>query len=280
LLWVYSACDRLKFLVTADWHMLDQVGANPPNIRTKEGNLISQSNLQKLTFEGAQKICKDIGKTDGAIIDGDLAAGKDPKQYGIPLSDADTDNQVEAAYQFYKETIYKYCNPDYAFITMGTPYHVLVGIGGNLDYQIALRISELTPVLFGYPNLNVYLGSDKLLWNIQHRMAVTKDPMGPLVRTFETYARLEMESLAGSMENIPTVICRAHIHKPQLPAPIAGGKRWFLCAPPLKHLGIYEGLLPYPTKASIGLMEVIQEKGSLQGKFYPIEIRKKEIEKI
>jgi len=233
--WILHKTKPVRILITGDWHALDKYGINPPCTVSKEGTPVSQSEIQKKVFNETQEICKKIGHVDIVFLMGDLAEGKQVKVFGTPLNDADTDIQVDAAFRFYEETIYKYCTPEYALVVMGTPYHVTVGIGGNLDYQIAERISRLTKTIFGYPNLTFYLGKDKVQWNLQHRMSIARfNRMTPLEKTIRQWATIEINSLLGDFENIPDVIVRAHRHEAQIPIGIGEGRRWAIVSPPLK----------------------------------------------
>jgi len=281
-LWIASTQETPKLLGTGDWHTLDKWGVCPKDFKTKEGTPLTQHPVQKIVYDETIEICKKIGHVDVAFLMGDMAEGKQVSAYGVPLMDADTDNQVNAAFKFYEDTIYKYCTPTIVLAIMGTPYHRSVGIGGDLDYQIALRISTLSNVVFGQPNLNFLLGKDKVRWNLQHRISIARvNRMMPFEKTYRQHARLESESWTGDFSRIPDMFVRAHRHDPQIPFGIGEGRRWAMATPPLKVVDEFADLLPYPVKCTAGLMTVKQiELGDFQGKYYPIKVESDEVEVI
>ncbi len=278
--WIGSTQESVKLLTTGDWHALDKWGICPPHFATKEGTPISQHRVQKKVYKQTVETCKKIGHVDVAILMGDMAEGKQVKAFGVPLMDADTDNQVEAAFQFYESTVHEHCTPDIVLIIMGTPYHRAVGIGGCLDYQVALRISTLDNVIFGQPNLTFLLGKDKVRWNLRHRISITRvNRMMPFEKTYRIWARLESESWTGDFKKIPDMAVRAHRHDPQVPFGIGEGRRWAMAIPPLKVIDEYADLLPYPVKCSPGLMTVIQYGvGDFRGKYYPFKVESDAVE--
>jgi len=272
--WVKPEVKELKVLVTGDWHALDKYGVNPPNIHSMEGTPISQSDLQKKVFKETKKICEEIGHVDIAILMGDMAEGKQVKSQGVPLNDANTDTQVEAAFKFYEETIHKYNTPDVVVAVMGTPYHSSVGIGGNLDYQIALRIGTITNVIYGYPNLTMYVGADKVKWSLRHKISIAKvNRMMPLEQIVRLQARDEAESFDGDLNNLPDISIFAHRHEPQIPVPIGQGRRWAAVSPPLKAADIYAETMQTPVKNTVGLMTITQYGlGDFRGSFKQINV--------
>ena len=281
--WIASKQESVKLLTTGDWHSLDKWGVCPPNFKTKEGTPLTQHPVQKKVFKESVKHCKEIGHVDVAILMGDMAEGKQAKSFGVPLMDADTDNQVNAAFEFYEQTVHKYCTPTIVLSIMGTPYHRAVGIGGDLDYQVSLRISTIDDVIFGQPNLNFLLGKDKVRWNLQHTMSIARiNRLMPFEKTFRLYARLESESWIGEFDRIPDIIVRAHRHDPQLPFGIGQGRRWAMTTPPLKVIDEYADIMAYPVgPCSAGLMTVMQNGvGDFNGKYYPIEVETDKIEVI
>lgn len=281
--WIAPKQETIKLLTTGDWHTLDKWGICPPNFKTKEGTPLTQHPVQEIVYNECVEICKNIGHVNIAILMGDMAEGKQAKSFGVPLMDADTDNQVNAAFQFYEETIHKYCTPDIVLAVMGTPYHRAVGIGGDLDYQVALRISNIDDVIFGQPNLNFLLGKDKVRWNLQHRISIARvNRMVPFEKTFRLYARQEAESWMGSFDRIPDIIVRAHRHDPQLPFGIGQGRRWAMTTPPLKVVDEYASIMAYPVgPCSVGLMTVTQHGlGDFKGKYYPIKVESDKVEVI
>lgn len=278
--WIAHDTKPVDILVTGDWHALDKFGINPPHTASKEGTPVAQSKLQKKVFKETREICKGIGHVDVVLLMGDLAEGKQMKAFGIPLNDADTDVQVDSAFRFYEETVFKYCTPDYVIVVMGTPYHVTMGIGGNLDYQIAEKISRISKTIFGYPSLTFFLGRDKVRWHAQHRMSFARvNRMMPLEKTVRQWATMEANSLTGNEQNIPDVIVRAHRHEAQIPIGIGEGRRWAMVSPPLKAVDVYADLMPYPVRSSVALMKVTQmERNFYPGKLYPIDTENKKVE--
>lgn len=280
--WIKTQQETVKLLTTGDWHSLDKWGVCPPSFSTKEGTPLKQHKVQKKVFNESVNICKKIGHVDVAILMGDLAEGKQTKAFGVPLMDADTDNQVEAAFQFYEETIHEHCTPDLVLSIMGTPYHRAVGIGGDLDYQVSVRIAQIDNVIFGQPNLNFLLGKDRVRWNLQHRISIARiNRMMPFEKTYRLWARLESESWTGDFKKIPDMAVRAHRHDPQLPYGIGEGRRWAMAVPPLKVVDEYADILLYPVKCSAGWMTVEQfGVGDFRGKYYPIKVETDSVEVI
>jgi len=281
--WIQSTKEAVKLLTTGDWHALDKWGICPPAFSTKEGTPLHPSKVQKKIYRETVKLCKKIGHVDVAILMGDMAEGKQSKAFGVPLMDADTDNQVEAAFQFYEATVHEHCTPDIVLAIMGTPYHRSVGIGGDLDYQVASKIAQLDNVIFGQPNLSFLLGKDKVRWNLQHRVSIARvNRMMPLEKTYRFYNNLELMSWTGNPKRVPDMVVRAHRHDPQVPFPLGQGRRWAMVTPPLKVVDEYASVMAYPVgPTSAGLMTVKQYGlGDFAGKYYPIKVETDSVEVI
>lgn len=271
--WFYSDLDVVGGLISGDWHISDKYAATPKSPVTKEGVGIKPTKIQNYIREELVKILKNIGHVKLLILPGDLTEGVQKNIGGGQVIDTDADNQVEWTFQFYEETFYKYCNPEHVLIIIGTPYHVMVGIGGNLDYQVASKISRISDVTFGYPNLQFYLGSDKKLWDIRHRISIaTVNQNMPLEKTFRYFYRLQAEN-----DNlVPDVIGRAHNHGlVREPFNVSGGKhpRYAWVGPCLKANDIYGQQLRYPGDAKVGVMTFTQN-GGVSGRYHAVDINR------
>lgn len=277
--WFFSERDEVNGVVSGCWHVGDKYGSLPKNPITKEGTGVVGSRVQKRLYTELVESLKKIGQTELLILMGDLVEGKQLKVAGVPLNDSDTDTQVEWAYQLYEETFYKYCNPEKVIVVMGTPYHVLVGVGGNLDYQVADKISRISDVTFGYPALRFYLGSKKLLWDVRHRISIASvNLLMPLEKTFRAYYRI----LAEEDSPIPDVICRGHNHSIVFePTNVSSGKnrRYALVSPCMKASDVYGETLPYPSTPKTGVM-TIKQTDRLWGEYHPFNIDLVKVKKV
>ena len=277
--WFYSDTEKVTGIITSDWHIADKYAPLPDQACTKEGQTIKPSKFQRKVKKELIERLKEIGKVDVLIINGDAAEGKQLKSFGVPINDADTDTQGEWAFQFYEETFYKYCNPDKVIMTMGTPYHVMVGIGGNLDYQIADKINRISDVTFGYPVIQFYLGKGKMLWDVRHRVSIaTVNRLMPLEKTYRMFYR---ECIENGFD-VPDVVGRAHNHGVVFaPTNVSMGKRkmygWH--SPCLKGSDVYGETLSYPSSPKLGVLTFNQDERKLSGDYYPLSVDGRRIEK-
>lgn len=271
--WFYPDLDNVDGIISGDWHISDKYAAVPKNPATKEGVGIKPAKIQKYIREELKKILKEIGHVKLLILPGDLTEGVQKNIGGGQVIDTDADNQVEWTFQFYEETFYEYCNPEHVLITMGTPYHVMVGIGGNLDYQVASKISRISDVTFGYPNLQFYLGAEKKLWDVRHRISIARVNQNmPLEKTFRYFYRMQAEN--GN--RVPDVIGRAHNHSlVREPFNVSGGSvpRYAWVSPCLKSNDIYGQQLRYPGDTMVGVISFSQG-GGVTGRYHAIDINK------
>jgi len=274
--YLFKNMDEIDTLPTGDWHCGDKDGMNPPLSTSLDGTSLPQNKIQKRMYDGLVENLSKIGYIDLLILMGYLAEWKQLKAMGIPLNDSNTDTQVNMAFNLYKETFYEYCKPRKVLAVMGTPYHVMVGIGGNLDYQIADKISRISDVIFGYPNIQFYLGRTKMLWDIQHRISIARvNRTMPIEKTFRQYYRQVMEDGTGE---VPNVIGRAHRHVLQEPMNLGKGvPRWGFVSPALKAQDVYTAQLPYPTEPTVGVMKITQKKNNLISDYYPININRRKV---
>jgi hypothetical protein len=266
--WFFFDQETMSILVTGDWHVGDKYGILPKNPVTKEGSGIRPSNTQKRIYSDLVKTLKTIGHVDLLLIMGDTCEGKQLSSFGVPLNDADTDNQVNWAAELYQETFYDINSPDKVISVMGTPYHVMVGIGGNLDYQVAQKISTMSETYFGYPNAQFYLGKGKLLWDLQHRVSIASvNRLMPFEKTIRTYA----VNVANDGGEVPDVIGRGHNHSICYDAiNVSDGAipRIAFNNACLKADDIYGLGLPYPTTAKVGVTTMRQEGRIVTGRKY------------
>jgi len=281
--WIIRDKKEVDMIGTGDWHSLDRFGVNVPNMKAKDGTPLPMNDLQEKVYNKSQEICEEIGKVDVALLMGDLTEGT-RRTYDVPISTSDTDMQVEAAYRFYKDTIYKYCKPDWTIVVMGSKPHILVGMGSNLDYQTALRVSKSTDTIFGYANAQVYIGeeSERYLWEMKHNMSAGRGSrLRPLEQDFKDRVADEIFSLNGSLENVPDVTVHAHRHVPQIPLGIMEGRRWVLVTPPLKALDIYAQTRKATYKTSMGFMKIKQlKRWKIDGEYLPIIVDDRKIRKL
>ena len=277
--WFFGERDKVDGVVTSCGHVGDKYGVLPKNATTKEGGGATPNAVQKRLYSELVKTLKKIGTVPLLIIMGDTAEGKQLKVAGVPIQDSDTDTQGNWAAQLYEETFYEYCNPERVIMVMGTAYHVLVGIGGNLDFQVAEKISRISDVTFGYPNLRFLLGSQKRLWDVRHRISVASvNLLMPLEKSFRSYYRM----LAEDGTPIPDVICRSHNHGIVFePTNVSSGKnrRYALVSPCMKASDIYGETLPYPSSPKVGVM-TISQGDRLHGEYHPFDIDSVKVRKI
>jgi len=277
---LYSTEKNVTGICTGDWHIADKYAPQPDQACTKEGQTIKPSWVQKEIKKGLIKYLKQIGHVNVLIVNGDVTEGKQLKSFGVPVSDSDTDTQVEWARQFYEETFYKYNTPDYVLVTMGTPYHVSVGIGGNLDYQFADKISNMSNVIFGYPNLGFYLGKEKMLWDVRHRVSIAQvNKLMPMEKTFRMFYH---ECVENNTE-VPNVVGRSHNHSVAVePRNFSTGKNKFYGwhAPCLKASDIYGEQLSYPSSPQMGVLSFTQSGRVLGGEYHCIELPSRKTQKI
>lgn len=277
--WILSEHETINGLISGDWHITDKYAPLPNQACTKEGQTVLASPLQAKIKEELIKELKQIGKVHVLIIPGDILEGIQTKDHGIPVSDSDSDTQVNWAFQFYEETYYKYNNPDVVVIVMGTPYHVMTGIGGNLDYQVACKIDQITPVVFGYPNIQFKLGKTGLLWDVRHRVSIASvNRLMPIEKTFRMFYR----ECAEMGLTVPDVVGRAHNHSIALaPTNLSMGKikRYGWHSPTLKASDVYGEGMSYPSSPKLGFLSFTQGE-ELFGRYHALDIENVEEEKI
>jgi len=263
--WLLSDEETVNGVITGDWHIGDKYAPLPEQPATKEGGGIKPSKTQKKIKKELINQLKKCEPIDLLIMMGDCIEGKQLRSFGVPVSDADTDTQVNWAYQFYEETFYEYLKPKQVIVIMGTPYHVMVGIGGNLDYQFAEKISRLGETIFGYPNLQFYLGKEKLLWDLRHRISIARvNKLMPLEKTFRNF--FEMAATKG--QHIPKVIGRGHNHSisKTVTDMSTGIEPWYaFMSPTLKANDVYGQTLSYPDEPNLGFFTFKQDRDQLYG---------------
>lgn len=266
--WFFSEENTVDALVTADFHVGDKYGSLPRNPVTKEGSGVRPSPIQRRMYRELVKTLKEIGHKKLLLILGDTCEGKQLSSFGVPLNDADTDNQVNWAAEFYQETFYDITQPEIVIVVMGTPYHVMVGIGGNLDFQFAQKISQMSNVYFGYPNARFYLGKEKLLWDLRHRISIASvNRTMPLEKSF----RMTAVNLINDGQMVPDVMGTAHNHSICFEAlNVSDGSvpRIAFNAPCLKADDVYGQSLPYPSTAKVGVTTMRQEGRRVTGQKY------------
>jgi len=278
--WLYSTEENIDGILTGDWHIGDKYACLPNQACSKEGQTTEPSPVQKEIKRQLIDILKEIGPVKLLVINGDAIEGKQLKMFGIPISDSDTDTQVTWASQFYEETFLKYNKPEHVLVTMGTDYHVSTGIGGNLDYQFADKISRLSDVLFGYPNLRFYLGAGKMVWDVRHRVSIAHvNRLMPMEKTFRAFYR----DCAENETEIPDVVGRSHNHSLAVePRNFSVGRKKFYGwhAPCLKASDVYGEQMSYPSTPQLGVLSFTQGGRRLYGDYHDIDLTKKGIEKI
>jgi hypothetical protein len=270
--YLFPEHDEVNILVTADWHVGDKYGVLPQKPVTKEGIGINPTPIQRKIYKELVKTLKTIGHVDLLLVMGDICEGKQLKSFGVPLNDADTDNQVNWAAELYQETFWDLCTPEKVICIMGTDYHVAVGIGGNLDYQFSSKIKEMSDVIFGYPNAWFKLGKEELVWDLRHRVSIARvNRLMPFEKTIRTYAH----NVANDGGIIPDVIGRAHNHAICYPAVnVSDGRipRIAFNAPCLKADDVYGQTLQYPGTAKVGVSTMLQSGKRVTGDYHAFDL--------
>ena len=264
--------EDIKILVTGDWHVGDRHGILPRKPTDITGGGVNPSPAQRSMHRQLTKALKEIGHVDLLLIMGDSCEGKQLKSFGVPLNDSDTDNQVNWAAELYMETFFDYCSPEKVLSIMGTPYHVMVGIGGNLDYQFTAKIAGMSDVIFGYPNAVFKLGKNKLLWDLQHRVSIaTVNRLMPYEKIIRTYA----QNVANDGGVVPDVMGRAHNHGICYAAVnVSDGRipRIGFNAACLKGEDTYGATLPYPSTPKIGVTTMSQKGKIVTGEYHAFDL--------
>ena len=277
--YLFPDLDEITILVTGDWHVGDKHGILPKNPTTKDGGGINPSTFQKKMHKHLIKTLKKIGHVDLLLLMGDLCEGKQLKSFGVPLNDADTDNQVNWATELYQETFFDYSSPEKVVSIMGTPYHVMTGVGGNLDYQASGKISQMSDVIFGYPIANFRLGKGKVLWNLQHHVSIAQvNKLMPYEKIMRTYAT----NVTNDGGTIPDVIGRAHNHGICYPCvDVSDGRipRIAFNSACLKGTDTYGATLAYPSTPKVGVTTMEQTGKSVTGKkhLFDLTVKGKQI---
>ncbi len=265
---IFKDREDVSILVTGDWHVGDKHGVLPKKPTTKEGGGINPSPTQRSMHRQLTKTLKGVGHVDLLLIMGDTCEGKQLKSFGVPLNDSDTDNQVQWAAELYQETFFDLCSPEKVLSIMGTPYHVMTGVGGNLDYQFTSKIAQMSDVIFGYPTAVFKLGAEKLLWDIQHRVSIANvNRLMPYEKIIRTYA----QNVANDGGTVPDVIGRAHNHGICYPAVnVSDGRipRIAFNSACLKGEDTYGATLPYPSTAKVGVTTMTQRGRNVTGEYH------------
>ena len=278
--WFFSDQNEVTALVTGDWHVGDKYGILPRKPITKDGGGVRPSQTQSKIYRELIQTLKKIGHVDLLLIMGDTCEGKQLASFGVPLNDADTDNQVNWSGEFYQETFYDINSPDVVISIMGTAYHVMVGIGGNLDYQVSQKIAQMSDTYFGYPNARFNLGEEKLLWDLQHRVSIANvNRLMPFEKIIRTYA----VNAANNGGVVPDVIGRAHNHDLCYAAvDVSDGSipRIAFNSACLKADDIYGQNLSYPAMAKVGVTTMKQTGATVTGEKHLFSLYDNGVEKI
>jgi len=270
---LFGELDEIKILVAGDWHVGDKYGILPKKPVTKEGGVINPNSIQRKIYKQLVKTLEQIGHVDLLLLMGDICEGKQLKSFGVPLNDSDTDNQVNWAAELYQETFFDICSPERVVTIMGTDYHVAVGIGGNLDYQFASKISGMSDVLFGYPNAWFKLGKEKLLWDLRHRVSIARvNRLMPFEKTMRLYAH----NCINNGGEVPDVIGRAHNHEICFAAvDVSDGSipRMAFNSACLKADDIYGQTLSYPGMSKVGVTTMLQKGRAITGEKHLFDLQ-------
>lgn len=254
----------ISYAVLSDLHTGHVTGYLPPNMMSKSGNLIRQNQLQRKVHRETIRHLKEIGEVDILIILGDLCEGKQVKIAGVGLHDCDTDTMVKWAVH----SVLEWCSilkPKVIIITKGTDYHTTVGIGGDLDYQIASILGATFSVYYG---VELYLKLGELIWYLRHYYpTVSVNRMMPLEKMFRFKAR---DVAAGRCKVIPDVMGFGHVHV-SMPLTKIENRTYAFVAPALKGKDDYMRGKGYPYEADLGLVHMVQTgKYVDQYRFYRI----------
>ena len=129
----------------------------------------------------------------------------------------------------------------------------------------------MSDTYFGYPNAWFYLGEEKLLWDLQHRVSIARvNRLMPFEKIIRTYA----VNVTNDGGDVPDVIGRAHNHGICFPAiNVSDGKipRIAFNSACLKADDIYGQSLSYPGTPKIGVTTMLQSGREVTGKYHPID---------
>lgn len=190
-----------------DMHVGHEEGYLHPFAMTKKGVEVKQSQKQQLRHNQIISHLKEIGKVDVLILTGDLCEGKQIRMAGVGLNQTDTDTTVKWASQIILEWCY-ILKPKVILVAKGTDYHTSVGIGGDLDYQVASMLSASGYKVYYGVELLVKLG--QLIWYIRHYYpTVSVNRIMPLEKMFRFKSR---DFMAKRLKYFPDVMAFAHIH--------------------------------------------------------------------
>lgn len=239
---------NLKIVIAGDTHVGHQEGYLAPNMQTKKGVVVRQSKTQKERHSETIRHLQEIGEIDILILTGDLCEGKQVRMAGIGLNATDTDTMVK----WTSMTILDWCTilkPKYIVITKGTDYHTSVGIGGDLDYQVASMLSASGYKVYYGIEINVKLG--ELVWYLRHYYpTVSVNRTMPLEKMYRFKSR---DYTAERLKILPDVMLFAHIHLQLGPIKIEQ-RTYAMTAPALKGKDSYMKSKGYGWEPDIGIL--------------------------
>lgn len=255
--------DDVSYAVLSDSHIGHIKGYLPANAYTKKGQRVPQNPLQRKMHRETIRYLKEIGEVDILILLGDLCEGKQVRTAGIELHDADTDTMVKWAIEAILEWC-SYLKPKVIVMVKGTDYHTTVGIGGDLDYQVANILSQIYKVYYG---VELYLKIGQLIWYLRHYYpTVSVNRMMPLEKLFRFRAR---DFASGRLKVIADVMGFAHIHL-HLFSKIEQ-RTYMFTAPALKGKDNYMKSRGYGWEPDLGVLSLKQTGKYIdQHRFYRI----------
>ena len=188
----------------ADLHVGSRYAIAPEKWITREGGSFdsllnpAQKQLLKHWKDFVYKMRHDFD-IDTVIIDGDVCAGTNPRQYARGLFTADLNEQLEAAYHLLEPL----CKGLKVVVLNGTPYHE------SQDFQIHQTLADYFNGEFhGYVSLAKIKPSEKIMF-VTHEAPIA--PVYPETATARDMMHMFKSMALGKTPKI-NVIVRAHRH--------------------------------------------------------------------
>jgi hypothetical protein len=272
--------ELLRMLVLSDLHIGAVEAILHALARDRKGNIVSQTEMQKLLYEGLISNLKKE-KIDILILLGDLVEGRNLKVGGLDIINTDTNVMTYWAYEMLSEII-DILKPKIVIGVQGSAYHIADG-GSDMDERVIRKLSaNFSHIDFLYDQ-KIYAKIGDKIWYLVHKLGGDwKNP--PFAVMSRVWTDLQKSTFKNGLP-VPTVIGAGHTHNAQSPViiqPSDNDPVYGFVSPCQKIGDSFTGggsFLRYP---DIGYLSMEQNGTDLSGRFvrtYKQYAQKKDISK-
>jgi hypothetical protein len=185
-----------KVLAISDLHCGGMSGLLPPNYYNADRDLyLKQSRVQEFVFEYYRVMCKEIGRVDLVICNGDIVEGLNKHGKGKDVLITDMMVQCDIA-----KTVLSMIDCNHYIFTQGSNYHV--NDNPSADEMICHEMNGDWYGWFG----DVMV--DNITINVQHETSFTKDPSNQFNSQQKDISLLKLQG-----DDPADIYLRSHIHR-------------------------------------------------------------------